>query len=71
MVARSCTGDIVVSSWDFIGLCFGVDEAELRACVAGLYIGISLNMPSILETDCVFVASSLQMKAVTYPYLLT
>ena len=57
--AKSCTGDIIVSSWDFIGLCSGVDEAELRACLAGLYIGISLNMPIILETDCAFVASFL------------
>ena len=36
-----------------------MDEAELRACLAGLYIGISLNMPIILETDCAFVASFL------------
>ena len=57
VVARSCMGDIIVSSWDFIGLCSGVDEAELRACLAGLYIGISLNMPIIFETDCAFVAS--------------
>ena len=59
VVARSCTGDIIVSSWDFIGLCSSVDEAELRACLAGLYIGISLNMPIILEADCAFVASLL------------
>lgn len=59
VVARSCTGGIIVSSWDFIGSCSGVDEAELRACLAGLYIGISLNMPIILETDCAFVASFL------------
>jgi hypothetical protein len=44
---------------DFIGLCSGVDEAEIRACLAGLYFGISLNKPLIWETDCVFVASFL------------
>ena len=59
MVAISYTGDIMFSSWDFIGLCSGVDEAELRACLAGLYIGISLNMSIILDTDSAFVASFL------------
>ena len=59
VVARSCMGDIIVSSRDFIGLCPGVDEAELRACLAGLYIGISLNMSIILDTDSAFVASFL------------
>ena len=33
-----------------------MDEAELRASLAGLYIGITLHKPIILETDCVFVA---------------
>ena len=36
-----------------------MEEAELRACIAGLYIGISLHNPVILETDCAFVAASL------------
>ena len=36
-----------------------VEEAELRACIAGLYIGISLHNPVILETDCTFVVASL------------
>ena len=35
------------------------DEAELRATLAGLYIGITLHKAIILETDCSFVASSL------------
>ena len=34
-------------------------EVELRACIAGLYIGISLHNPVILETDCAFVVASL------------
>lgn len=37
----------------------GVDEAKLWACLAGLFIGISLNLPIILETDSVFVSSFL------------
>ena len=36
-----------------------MEEAELRACIAGLYIGISLHNPIILETDCTFVVASL------------
>jgi hypothetical protein len=36
-----------------------MEEAELRACIAGLYIGISLHNPVILETDCAFVVASL------------
>ena len=36
-----------------------MEEVELRACIAGLYIGISLHNPVILETDCAFVVASL------------
>ena len=36
-----------------------MEEAELRACIAGLYIGISHHSPVILETDCAFVVASL------------
>ena len=34
-------------------------EAELRACIAGLYIGITFHNPIILETDYAFVVASL------------
>ena len=44
---------------DFIDACQSVEEAELRACIAGLYIDISLHNPLILETDCAFVVVSL------------
>ena len=36
-----------------------MNEAELRACLAGLYIGITLHQSIILETDCAFVHSFL------------
>ena len=36
-----------------------MEEAELRACIAGIYIGISLHNPVILETDCAFVVAYL------------
>ena len=36
-----------------------MEEAELRACIAGPYIRISLHNPVILETDCAFVVASL------------
>ena len=36
-----------------------MEEAELRACIAGLYIGIPLYNPIILDTDCAFVVASL------------
>ena len=34
-----------------------MEEAELRACIGGLYIGITLHSPIILETDSAFVAA--------------
>ena len=37
-----------------------MEEAELRACIAGLYIGITLQNPIILETDCAFVMATLE-----------
>ena len=40
-------------------MCTSVDEAELRACLTGLYIGITLHKPVILETDYAFVVSLL------------
>ena len=59
VVARVSFGNVIVSSWDFIGRCKSAEEAELRACIAGLYIGITLHNSIILETDCVLVAVSL------------
>ena len=38
-----------------------MDEAELRATFARLYIGITLHKPIILETDCSFVACFLEI----------
>ena len=52
-------GKVIVSSWDFIGACQSVEEAELSACIASLYKGISLHNPIILETGCAFVVASL------------
>ena len=45
-------------------MCSGVEEAELRACLAGLYIGISLHKPITLKTDCSFAASFLAKETV-------
>ena len=36
-----------------------MNEAELRACLAGLYIGITLHQSIILENACAFVHSFL------------
>lgn len=58
-MARNSDGDVIIFSWDFIGLCSSVDEAELRAYTVGLYISITLHKPIILESDCSFVASFL------------
>ena len=60
VVASDSSGRVIVSSWDFIGLCKSVEEAELRACIAGLYIGITLQNPIILETDYAFVVATLE-----------
>ena len=59
VVARNSSSEIILSSWDFIGQCTSVNEAELGACLAGLYIGITLHQSIILETDCAFVHSFL------------
>ena len=64
VVARNHLGEVLVSSWDFIRMCSGAEEAELRACLAGLYIGISLHKPIILKTDCSFAASFLAKETV-------
>lgn len=59
-VARDSAGKVMVSLWDYIGRCNSVEEAELRACIAGLYIGITLHSPIILETDCTLLQQILQ-----------
>ena len=59
VVVRNAAGEVIVSSWDFIGSCQSVEETVLRACIAGLYIGIPLHNPIILETDCAFVVATL------------
>ena len=59
VIARNHLGEVLVLSWDFIRVCSRVDEVELRACLAGIYIGITLLKPIILETDCSFAASFL------------
>ena len=58
VVARNYVEEVIISSWDYIEVCNSVDEAELRATLAGLYIDNTLYKPIILETDCSFVASS-------------
>ena len=35
VVARNHLGEVPMSSWDFIRMCSGVEEAELPACLAG------------------------------------
>ena len=57
VVVRNHSGEVLISSWDYIGTCLSAEEAELRAAISGLYIGITLHKPIILETDCSFVAS--------------
>ena len=55
VVVRNHSGEVLISSWDYIGSCLFAEEAELRAAILGLYIGITLHKPIILETDCSFV----------------
>jgi hypothetical protein len=59
VVACNSSGEIIVSSWDFIDRCTGVNEAELCVCLAGLYIGVTLHHYIILEIDYPFVHSFL------------
>ena len=55
VVVRNHSREVLISSWDYIGTCLSVEEAELRATISGLYIGITLHKPIFLETDCSFV----------------
>ena len=59
VVVRNHRGQVILSSWDYIGVCNSAEEAELRATLAGLYIGITLHRRIILEIVCSFVTSSL------------
>ena len=59
MVARNLSDEVIIFSWDFTARCTSVNEAELRACLTGLNIGITLHQSIILETDCAFVHSFL------------
>ena len=43
VVAGDSAGEVIVSSWDYYCLCTSVDEAELRVCLNGLYIGITFS----------------------------
>ena len=60
VVVRNHIGEVIISSWDYIGACYSAEEAEIRATISGLYIGITLHQPIILETDCSFVAGVLE-----------
>ncbi|KAI5006698.1 hypothetical protein ZWY2020_033941 [Hordeum vulgare] len=64
VLSRNHLGEVLVSSWDFIQVCFGAEEEELPACLAGLYIDITLHRPIILETNCFFAASFLAKETV-------
>ncbi|XBI48707.1 hypothetical protein VPH35_112385 [Triticum aestivum] len=65
VVVRDEEGEVIVSSWDFIGACQSVEEAELRACIAGLYIAslASGTMTGLLCRD-------LKMEAVSISKLI-
>lgn len=41
-----------------------MDEAKFRACLARLYIGITLHNLFILETDCSFAAYFLAKESI-------
>ena len=57
MVARDSSGKVIISPWDFIRHCTSVEEAELRACLVGLCMGITIHNP--IKTDCAFAAAAL------------
>ena len=59
MMLRDAYGKVIISSWDFIGHCKSVEEAEFLVCLACLCIGITPHNPIILEIGCVFVAAAL------------
>ena len=57
VVVRDHYGQLIISSWDYIGACQSVEETELRATLFGLYVGTILDKPIIFGTDCSFMAS--------------
>lgn len=44
-----------LSCWDFLLVWSSVEEVEIRACLAGLYVAMAMHKPIILETDCLSV----------------
>jgi ribonuclease HI len=58
-IVRDHTGNIVASAWSPIDRCCSVGEAEAIAAVEGIRLAVSLNSPTILETDCQYVANAL------------
>ena len=48
VVARNSLSVVLIFLWDYIGLCTSLDEPELRVCLVGLYIAITLNNHVIL-----------------------
>ena len=51
-------------------MCTSADEAELRVCLAGLYIDITFHKPIILETGCSFMVSFLTNKNLERSHLV-
>ena len=41
VVVRDHSGEVVIFSWDYIGVFYSVEEAELGVTLSGLYIGIT------------------------------
>lgn len=70
VVGRDCIGDVIISSWEYIGYCSNVEEAELPACLTELYIGMTFHNPIILKTDCSFVHAFLANELLDRPLLL-
>ena len=57
VVVRNHCGQVFFPPGIILGLVVASRKAELRASLSDLYIGMTLDMPVILETDCSFVAS--------------
>ncbi|CAH9144043.1 unnamed protein product [Cuscuta epithymum] len=70
-IIRNCRGEVLVSAWRRLLLCSNAMEAEVIACVEGVRIAKTwINMPLIIEGDCVTIFSNLSSQGWMLPGLV-
>ncbi|CAN6252434.1 unnamed protein product [Urochloa humidicola] len=59
-IVRDQRGEVILSSWKVLRNCASAEEAEAVACLEGIQLVLEyVKKPTILESDCAAVVSSL------------